>query len=159
MIETFYATLAQICFALLGLWWVVVQFKYDAFMRNPSRRRTAYSISSYFILPGIMGLIAILSTNLLILWRVTFVIAGLLGALETIYMLISGEGQRGAQIARVITLILYFLIVLFAFSPEMPNLLGAGVKPLEVEGVLSALMVLLGVNLAWFFFAELKIEA
>ena len=30
MLQTFYSTTAQVSFTLLGLWWVVVQFKFDA---------------------------------------------------------------------------------------------------------------------------------
>ena len=62
-VETFYATLASICFTLVGLWWVVVQFKYDLFMASPGGRLTAYTASMHFVAPGVISLVAVLTTD------------------------------------------------------------------------------------------------
>ena len=56
MLDSFYSTAAQLSFVLLGLWWVVVQFKFDRWRHDPARRRMAYDISSFFLLPGLMSL-------------------------------------------------------------------------------------------------------
>ncbi len=158
MLDTFYTTVAQLCFALLGLWWVVVQFKYNEWMTNPNRRRMAYDISLYFILPGVMSLIALLATDAKFLWRWAFVIAGLIGAVETLLVIVRPEGGAGStgivRYARWIVPVLYVLIVLFAGIQDLPQRLNLALKPLELEGILVSLMVFLGVNFAWFFFAE-----
>ena len=60
MLVAFYQTAAQLCFTLLGLWWLVLQTKYKEWINDSERRRMATSISLYFLLPGAMSLIALL---------------------------------------------------------------------------------------------------
>ncbi len=91
MQDTFYATVAQLCFALLGLWWIVVQFKHQQWMTDPSHRRMAYDISLYFILPGIMSLVSFLATDAKFLWRAGFTLADILGFVETFLMVSAGS--------------------------------------------------------------------
>lgn len=150
MLETFYSTGAQICFALLGLWWVVVQFKYTELMRDATRRRTAYNISLYFILPGAMSLLSLLAAEVTILWRIAFAAAGAIGVFEALVMLRNKDAGSMGRIARGATLALYVLIVIFALAPEIPR--SVGVPPLVVEGILLALLVLTGIQFAWNFF-------
>lgn len=157
MLDTFYSTGAQICFALLGLWWVVVQFKYDEFIRDPGRRRAAYNISLYFVLPGVMCLFSLLASELNILWRVAFILAGVIGLIETAMML-RARGQAPqpgfAGAGRAAALALYVLIVLAAVFTDA--LKSVGITPLLVEAILLSLLVLLGVQLAWMFFVEAR---
>ena len=77
VLQDFYGSMAQISFTLLGLWWVVVQFKYADFMKDRRRRLQTYDTSLYFVLPGIMSLISLLTTTGL-LWRITFTISAIL---------------------------------------------------------------------------------
>ena len=155
MLDTFYSTVSQLCFALLGLWWVVVQFKHEEWMSQPGMRRMAYSISLYFLLPGLMCLVSLLSADAKILWRLGFGMAGALGAVDSAYMLVKGDASAAPTgwlgVARWIVVLLYVLIVLIAFAPQLGQLVG--LQPLEAEGVLVALMVFLGVNFAWSSFA------
>lgn len=155
MLETFYATSAQICFALLGLWWVVVQFKYDLFMRQSARRRTAYNISLYFILPGAMSLIAVLAADASLFWQITFAVAGGLGIVETIRLIRTPLPDGSAlfdRAAGLATLLIYVLIVVFAVAPGIVRALG--IPPLYVEGVLIVFIILLGIQFAWNFFTQ-----
>src|SRR5204863_450425 len=62
-LDGFYGAMAQVSFTLLGLWWVVVQFKYSDLMRDRRRRIQAYDTSLYFVLPGIMSLISQLASS------------------------------------------------------------------------------------------------
>jgi len=87
MQDTFYATAAQISFTLLGLWWVIVQFRHPEWMGSRYYRRMAYDVSLYFLLPGIMGLVSLLATEAKFLWRAGFVVAGLIGVVETVLMI------------------------------------------------------------------------
>ena len=155
MLDTFYSTVSQLCFALLGLWWVVVQFKHEEWMRQPGKRRMAYSISLYFLLPGLMCLLSLLATDAKILWRLGFGIAGVVGAVDSVYMLVKGDANASPSgwlgIASWVVVPLYLLIVVIAFIPELGQVVG--LKALEAEGILVALMVFLGVNFAWSSFA------
>lgn len=156
MLDTFYSTGAQICFVLLGLWWIVVQFKYDLFVREPQRRRTAYNISLYFILPGAMSLLSLLASELTILWRIAFFGAAALGAFETGRVLrakTQGGGRAFGRNSNLGALVIYVLIALIALAPGL--LSAAGITPLLLEGALLALLIFLGVHLAWTFFMEL----
>ena len=75
MLVAFYQTAAQLCFTLLGLWWLVLQTKYKEWINDSERRRMATSISLYFLLPGAMSLIALLGADIPPLWRTTFALA------------------------------------------------------------------------------------
>jgi hypothetical protein len=155
MFETFYATIAQISFALLGLWWVVIQIKYSDFIKDAAMRRTAYNISLYFVVPGIMSLLSLLSQDLTILWRSSFIVAGAIGALETVILILRGGalgGTGAARIARWAIVVLYLVIIFFAAFPEI--LQSRGIPPRLVEGVLLSLVAVLGAQLAWLYFAD-----
>jgi hypothetical protein len=77
-VQTFYVTVSAISFTLLGLWWVVVQDR-ETWRMNVGRRRMAYVVSLHFVLPGVMSVLAIVAPDLNILWRLTFLTAGILG--------------------------------------------------------------------------------
>lgn len=156
MFETFYQTVAQLCFTLLGLWWIVLQTKYREWIGNADRRRMATNISLYFLLPGSMSLLALLSTGAPTLWRGAFAIASFFGAIETALLLrrIQAKNSRLSllTIARWAGLVLYLLVALVAFIPTLTNWLG--VKPLLVAGTMLTILVILGVTLAWAYFME-----
>jgi hypothetical protein len=154
-LETFYQTVAQLCFTLLGLWWLVLQTKYAEWIGNRRRQRMATNISLYFLLPGSMSLVALLAAQTRPLWQVAFLIASGIGAAET-FFLTSGSARKRATVAsRTLPWLgaaLYALIVLVALLPGIPQ--QYGVAPLTVAGVLLTLLIVLGVSLAWRFFIE-----
>ena len=156
-LDGFYGSMSQISFTLLGLWWIVVQFKYTDFMRDRRRRIQAYDTSLYFVLPGIMSLISLLSSAG-VLWRITFVTAALLGAVEAIFLLVTTRRQQGSRVWRsthYIGCALYVLVALFAVLPLADRVAGLkNVKPLQIEGVFLALIVFLGVQSTWIQFAQ-----
>lgn len=156
MFEIFYQTIAQLCFTLLGLWWIVLQTKYREWIGDSDRRRTATNISFYFLLPGSMSLLSLLSTGVPALWRTAFTTASFLGAVETVLLLRRIQAKNGRlsvlTIARSAGLVLYILVALIAIIPTLTNLFG--VTPLLVTGTALTLLVVLGVTLAWSFFME-----
>lgn len=156
-LEDFYGVTSQICFTLLGFWWAVVQFRYSHWMGNPQRRRVAHVVALLFLLPGVMSLMSMLAGDTLIIWRLTFGVAGLIGV-AAVGVSISGAQVVGPQqgnslVFQALAIVLYLLIALFAAFPELA-VLGLGLQPLQLEGILLSLLVLLGVNLAWSLFAE-----
>src|SRR5512146_1395297 len=60
-LETFYQTVSQVCFTLLGFWLIVLQTKYQEWSGKAERRRMIVNISLYFLLPGTMSLLAMLA--------------------------------------------------------------------------------------------------
>src|SRR5260370_15583965 len=76
VLETFYQTVAQLSFTLLGLWFLVLQTKYQEWIGSPTDRRMVTSIALYFFVPGGMSLFALLSAPSLAVWRRAFAAAG-----------------------------------------------------------------------------------
>ncbi len=159
----FYQTVAQLCFTVLGLWILVLQTKYRDWSVKPVRRRMATNISLYFLLPGCMSLLALLSVHAAILWQGAFVVAGILGMIETV-LLARDEGAllahtadahsqrfQAMRVLRWLGVVLYGLIVLVAL---FAGAIGRMVAPLNVAGVLVTLLVVLGLALAWVYFVE-----
>jgi hypothetical protein len=162
-LSSFYATMAQVCFTLLGLWWIVVQFKYHDWMRNRRRRQMAYDTSLYFVLPGIMSLVSLISSSGTVLWRITFSSAALLGALEAGYLAVSARKQDRYTLvmrwAHWAATGLYAVVALVAMLPGLVHHFGVDVAALQVEGVFLALLVFLGVNMTWVQFAQISDES
>ncbi len=167
MLTAFYQTAAQLCFTLLGLWWLVLQTKYPEWIRDRARRRQATSISLYFLLPGGMSLIALLATDIPLLWRTSFAVACALGAVVTLpvwdMQLAANSAPRAVTrwasapqwimvVARWSGVALYTAILLVAIAPQLARQFH--LAPLLVAGVGLSLLVVLGVSLAWMYFLE-----
>jgi hypothetical protein len=147
---TFYAAAAGLFFTLLGFWWVVVQFRHAELTRDAASRRFMFLVSLHFILPGIVSLASLLATGPM--WRVAFGLAGLTGiaaaytgaraATST-----SGPlaGLRGTALLGIPT---YTVITLVALAPDIVRS-RLGVEPLQVEGLLLLVILLVGILLAW----------
>jgi hypothetical protein len=159
----FYQTVAQLCFTVLGLWILVLQTKYRDWSVKPVRRRMATNISLYFLLPGCMSLLALLSVHTTLLWQGAFIVAGVLGMIETA-LLARDEGRLLAHTAdahsqrvqslrtlRWLGIALYAFVVLVALFAGLIRQL---VAPLNIAGVLITLLVVLGLVLAWVYFVE-----
>jgi hypothetical protein len=149
----FYRTTAQACFTLLGLWWLVAQFKYGDWVRTARGRALAYDISLFFLLPGVMSLVSLLAADTSAIWRVGFGLFAAAGALRLVRSLRSelpGE-TAGLRIALALSAALYAAVVFFALVPDAARDL-LDLRPLQVEGLLLSAQVFLGVNLAWLVF-------
>ncbi len=156
MEQTFYAAAAGVCFALLGLWWVVVGFRHQEWRADRRQLRLAYDISLYFLLPGTMSLLALLSTTTNSLWRWSFALAAVIGAIDAVAAAVianrgGGSDRGGWALGRWILLaspVLYVLVAVVALLPGRLEEWGS-LTPLEVEGILLSVLVFLGVNLVW----------
>jgi hypothetical protein len=158
--EVFYQTVAQLAFTLLGLWWLVLQTKYNEWIHSQTRRRMATNITLYFLLPGSMSLLALLATTSRLLWQVAFVLAALIGAVATAFFLRAAHASqwRNPWSLRIVTaasslgLALYALVIVVALLPDLFRAMGT--TPLTVAGVAVTLLVIVGVTLAWTYFIE-----
>ncbi|MCX6032865.1 MAG: hypothetical protein NT169_26715 [Chloroflexi bacterium] len=159
--DVFYQTVATFSFTLLGLWWGVLQLRHDEWINDPARKRLAYSVHLAFLTPGVMSLAAQVAGDVKIIWRATFVLAAVLGAIATVLLIRGSTGRETpagwfTRFGRWLTAGLYVLVAVFAFEPTLANLFGGGMKALQVEGLLLTLLVFLGVNVAWEFLAQPK---
>lgn len=158
--ETFYQTVAQLSFTLLGLWWLVLQTKYGEWIHHRLRRRMAASITLYFLLPGSMSLLALLATNSRLLWQIAFVLAAIIGAVATVAFLRDARrsqwrnpwSNRIIHLAASVGLAMYALVIVVALAPDAFR--SAGIAPLTVAGIGVTLLVIVGLTLAWTYFTE-----
>lgn len=151
MLVDFYSVTAQICFALLGLWWVVVQFRHAEWLADASTRRRAYQISLLFLLPGVMSLASLASERFTAFWQWGFGLAGLIGLAESVRSIarpLPGDGTLMRAVG-VISALLYLLITILAIAPTLPGSLGLDLKGREVESIAISLLIFLGATLVW----------
>jgi hypothetical protein len=156
---TFYATASALSFTLLGFWWVVVEFRHDEMTADPVGRRLAFVVSLQFILPGLMSLISLLTGEQPLVWRITFGTAGALGMLASVMGARSGpEANIAPSIRRLLWLglPLYAIVTMVAIRPDLIRSRLA-LEPLQVEGVVLTLLVLLGITLAWVLFTQPRV--
>ena len=146
--DTFYATMSTFCFALLGLWWAVVQVRYEAWAASRPYRRLAHTIHYSFLIPGGMSLGALLSGDQRFVWQGVFAVASVSGVYMAAraFSLQPGLGWRLGQLA---TLLLYALILVVSLAPSLVTGSGLGLTPLQVTGLLVTAVVVLGTNFAW----------
>ena len=149
--DQFYSTVAQTSFTLLALYWVLLQLRHDEWFGNPAYRRSAYDVSLYFLLPGMMSLLSLLAVSEPNVWRVSFVLFGTIGVVESVLVMSRrgelGAGDRLVRVADVASIALYALAILIALWRELPDKLGLDLRPLEVEGIVLAALLGLGVVL------------
>jgi hypothetical protein len=165
VLTVFYQTTAQLCFTLLGLWWLVLQTKYREWIGDSARRRLATSISLYFLLPGSMSLLALLGSDIPLLWRTSFAVACALGAIASLPLRAGARrsdagARRSGSVAQNATMlvarwvggVLYLGVFIIAVAPPVARFLD--VAPLFLAGIGLTVLVILGVSLAWLFFLE-----
>jgi len=153
--DTFYQTVSTFCFTLLGLWWGVLQLRHDEWTTDPQRRRLAHSVYLSFLIPGAMSLGSQLAGEARWVWQVVFLVAAVFGLVSTLFFIRSTVAASSLmRRARWLVLVLYGLIAVFAAFPDWAAI--SGLKPLQVEGLVLALLVFLGVNFAWAYLAEPK---
>jgi hypothetical protein len=152
-LETFYQTVSQVCFTLLGFWLIVLQTKYHEWSAKRERQRMIVNISLYFLLPGTMSLLAMLAIQATAIWRVAFVVTSVLGAVESVFMVRNlQQRERSYWVALLLRTIEVVLFALIAFVGLFPDLFRvAGLTPLTVAGVLLTLIVVGGIALMWIY--------
>ena len=152
MLDQFYSTVAQASFTLLALYWVLLQLRHDEWFGNAAYRRSAYDVSLYFLLPGMMSLLSLLAVQQPNVWRVSFVVFGVIGIVESVLVMTRrgelGTGDRLVRVADVLSIVLYGLAVLIAIWRDVADDIGLDLRPLEAEGIVVAALLALGIVLA-----------
>lgn len=147
--DEFYLTVATFCFTLLGLWWAVVQSRFEEWRSSQfaQRRRSATTIHYAFLIPGAMSLAASIGGEQHPLWRFAFVIAsvfGVLAALQAIPLYPALQWRLGQGVLAL----LYAVIALGAAVPDWVAT-PLGMSALEFEALILGLIIVLGSQMAW----------
>ena len=149
----FYLSFSAVCFTLLGLWLIVVQTRHAEWRGSPLYRRRSYGVAMHFSLPGLMSLLALVNPASSALWRVSFAIASIGGAIILIAVRGSAPGKLGLT-AYMLAIALYALIGLVAIAPGIVGGVGIDAAPVRAEAVLLTILVFAGVNVAWLLLFE-----
>jgi hypothetical protein len=162
-LQQFYSTTAQACFTVLSVWWVFVGLNFQRWVKDRYRRLMLYDVSLYFLLPGLMSLVSLLAVGVPAIWRVAFATAGVIGAVESVLLPIRraphGDARLPTRAADLVSFILFALIAVVAIRPTLVGTAGIELRPLEVEGMLIAGLLIVGFSLAWLMFLATAEEA
>ncbi|HMN61480.1 MAG TPA: hypothetical protein PJ988_14000 [Anaerolinea sp.] len=148
-LDSFYAILSGICFALTGLWWTVVEGRKD-WLNNPELRSLAGGVYASFLIPGVMSLGAQIGGENKLVWRSVFVIAALFGMYFTTRLLarvVRFKSPGGMARSRWLVILLYLVVLVLGVRPELAA--PSGLAPIQVEAFLLCIIVLMGHGLAW----------
>ena len=157
MLVAFYGAFSPACFALLGLWLVVVQIRLREWQGSPPQQRRTYGVALYFALPGMMSLLALVDPADPVFWRVSFAVIALTGAAVLAMVGRSparpqGEpapGEPGhALVADQLGVAAYLAAIALYLLIGALAVVG-GLAVLRAEAVLLTLLVFLGFNVAW----------
>jgi hypothetical protein len=107
----------------------------------------------HFSLPGLMSLVALVDPESSALWRVSFAIAAIGGAVALTAVRGPAPGKLGVA-AYISAIALYALIGMLAIAPHIVGKLGLEAAPVRVEAVLLTILVFAGVNVAWLLLFE-----
>jgi len=153
MLKDFYVSFSAVCFTLLGLWLIVVQTRHAEWRGSPLHRRRVYGVAMHFSLPGLMSLVALVDPESSALWRASFAIAAIGGAMALIALRGAAPGKLGLA-AYISAITFYVMIGTLAIAPHIVGRLGFEAAPVRAEAVLLTLLVFAGVNVAWLLLFE-----
>lgn len=149
----FYTAGSALCFTLLGFWWVAVQFRHAELTADVASRRFVFLVSLHFIVPGFVSLASLLAEGPM--WRVMFAIAGITGAAAAVAGMRAARAKPhllgGLNGLAWLGVPIYGLLTLVALAPDIPRT-ALGLEPLQVEGLLLLVILLIGILLAWSVF-------
>jgi hypothetical protein len=112
-------------------------------------------VALFFLVPGIISLVSTVNTELGALWRLAFGIAAGVGLLEIVlYLASEGARTRAASLLRLVGAVLYVLIIVVAAAPGVVEDVGIDLNARETEAILLALVLVVGVNVAWLALVE-----
>jgi len=150
-ISTFYAVTSATCFALVGLWWSVVNSKQE-WLKDETTRRLAGGVYASFLIPGVMSLAAQIGVESSLIWRTVFVVASWAGfSYSSKLIQVTREVNPNGAFSKNswAVPVLYGLILLFAIFSGFTGMIG--LQPLQLEGLLLSGLILCAHGLAWEF--------
>ena len=141
MLNAFYGAFSPACFALLGLWLVVVQIRIGDWRNNETTKRMSYVIALNFLLPGLMGVLALVDPQNAAYWRASFAVLGIGGAIGSYLVRRVPTGDRIGAFAYWTAIALYVAIAVLAII--------GGADLLRAEAVLLTVLIFANFNIGW----------
>jgi hypothetical protein len=141
MLNAFYGAFAPACFALLGLWLVVVQIRIGDWRDSESTKRMSYVIALNFLLPGLMGVLSLVDPQDASFWRASFAVLGIGGAVGSYLVRRIPTGDRLGAAAYWTAIALYVVVAVLAII--------GGVNLLRAEAVLLTVLIFVNFNIGW----------
>jgi uncharacterized membrane protein len=141
MLNAFYGAFSPACFALLGLWLVVVQIRIGDWRDNENSKRMSYVISLNFLLPGLMGVLALVDPQNGTFWRASFAVLGIGGAVGSYLVRRVPTGDRLGAAAYWTAIALYVIVAGLAIA--------GGTDLLRAEAVLLTVLIFVNFNIGW----------
>lgn len=147
--NTFYAVTSATCFTLVGLWWSVVNSKPE-WMKDEAKKRLAGGVYASFLIPALMSLGAQVGGTNHLIWQFVFIIAagaGITFSSKLIQLTRTANGafSRNSWVVPV----LYGIVLFFAIFPNLARFIG--LEPLQMEGLLLCLLILVAHAMTWEF--------
>jgi hypothetical protein len=156
-IPEFYQAFAPACFALLGLWFVVVQirdneWRQKEWKKHPEAKWRAYGVALNFALPGVMSLLALVDLNTHTFWQVSFAVIGFGGALAIFVVFLFHVRVRRLRLRDPVGWAACALIGLYVAIGALAIVGGA--NALRTVAVLLTIVLFLGFNVGWLLMIE-----
>ena len=152
--SAFYGVVAATNFTLLGLWWVAVKDRDDLTGRDGRGSNMAYLVSLQFVVAAAVSLFAQVAPKITAVWRTGFSIAGLIGAIGIAMLAVQFRTHTEAKVMTWVLggagVPLYVLVFVVALFPDVVGAMNLSLSPIEAEGLLLSIIVVLGVQEAWF---------
>jgi len=149
-VNTFYAVTAATCFTLVGLWWSVIK-DHPEWLKDEVTKHMAGGVYASFLIPALMSMGAQVGGEGSIIWHLVFIVAGVIGirySTQLIAKTKSAEANGPFSRNRWALPLLYGIVIFFAIFPVAGIV---GLKPLQVEGLILCLLILIAHMLAWEF--------
>ncbi|MEW6242487.1 MAG: hypothetical protein AB1564_16925 [Chloroflexota bacterium] len=146
--SAFYAVVAGICFALIGLLWNVIGAR-EEWREDATMRGLLSAVYTSFLIPGVMSLGGQLGASSPLMWQGVFIVASLAGIFVNVRFSRSGlkpVGPYGRN--RWAVIVIYLVVLLFSVVPGLAKTL-FDLAPLQVEGILVVLLLILAHGQAW----------
>ena len=150
-LNTFYAVTSATCFTLVGLWWSVVKSKPE-WLANEVTLRLAGGVYASFLLPALISLGAQIGGTNHLIWQGVFIIAAVGGIWfsSRLIQLTRTAKPNGAFSQNSWTVpLLYGIVLVFALFPDLARILG--LEPLQMEGLLLCLLIMVAHAMTWEF--------
>jgi hypothetical protein len=150
-INTFYAVTAATCFTLVGLWWSVVKSKPE-WLINEATRHLAGGIYASFLIPALMSMGAQVGGGTSLVWQIIFILAGGIGIFSSSRLIQQTQSAKlfgSFSKNRWAVPTLYGVVLFFALFPGLARFIG--LQPLQMEGILLCILILLAHMLTWEF--------
>jgi len=148
----FYGRFGSVSLTLLGLWLIVVQTRYQAWAVSVRDRRQATAVALIFGLPGAMSFFSLVDPTTPLVWRVSFVVGGAVGAAGLLCVVINRSLCPSDPLVTIglwAAGILYSSIAVIALIAGPLSRSRFGLTPLEIEALLFSLMISVGAAVGW----------